>query len=214
MGINSPIGDSKIDYFNRKQRYSISTQAVVGGNLKFLDITTGYPGIHDARILRDSALYIQAKGSILLTEPTDFINGYKIKPLVIGEGAYTANTWLVKPFPNNLNLSQKQKKFNTFLSSARVAVECAFGILKARWRCLLNCLNHNIENLSDVIISCCVLHNTCLMERDSYIDNDDVLEHTLRWEWEKKTQRREEREFYVSVNTLQDILLDYVNADN
>ena len=39
--INSPTGDSKIDYFNRKQRYSISTQAVSGGNPKFLDIATG-----------------------------------------------------------------------------------------------------------------------------------------------------------------------------
>ena len=91
--INSPTGDSKIDYFNRKQRYSVSTQAVVGCNLKFLDIATDYPGsIHDARILRDSALYIHAERNILLTEPTDVIDGYKIRPLLIGDGAYPANT--------------------------------------------------------------------------------------------------------------------------
>ena len=102
--INWPTGDSKIDYFNRKQRYSISTQTVVGGNLKFLDIATDYPGtIHDARILRDSALYIQAERNILLTEPTDVIDGYKIRPLLIGDGAYLTNIWFVKPFPNNLN---------------------------------------------------------------------------------------------------------------
>ena len=200
--INSPTEDSKIDYFNRKQRYSISTQAVVVGNLKFLDIATGYPGsIHDTPILRDSALYIQAERNILLTEPTDVIDGYKIRPLLIGDGAYPANTWLVKPFPNNWNLYQKQKKFNKFLSSARVAVERAFGILKARWRCLLNCLDHSMENLSDVIISCCVLHNICQMKGDSYIDNDDVLEHTLQRERERRTQRREEREFHASANT-------------
>ena len=213
--INSPTGNSKIDHFNRNQRYSISTQAVVGGNLKFLDIATDYPGsIHDARILRDSALYIQAERNILLTEPTDVIDGYKIRPLLIGERAYPANTWLVKPFPNNLNLSQEQKKFNRFLSSARVAVERAFGILKARWRCLLNCLDDNIENLPDVIISCCVLHNICQMKGDSYIDNDDVLEHTLQRERERRTQRREEREFHASANTLRDILTNYVNAGN
>ena len=73
--INSPTGDSKIDYFNRKQKYSISTQVVEGGNLKFLEIATGYPGsIHDAGILRDSELSIQAKRNILLTEPTDVID--------------------------------------------------------------------------------------------------------------------------------------------
>ena len=213
--IDSPTGDSKIDYFNRKQRYSISTQAVVGGNLKFLDIATGYLGsIHDARILRDSALYIQAERNILLTEPTDVIDGYKIRPLLIGDGAYPANTWLVKPFPNNWNLYQKQKKFNKFLSSARVAVKRAFGILKARWRCLLNCLDHSMENLSDVIISCCVLHNICQMKGDSYIDNDDVLEHTLQRKRGRMTQRREEREFDESANTLRDILMNYVNVGN
>ena len=96
---------------------SISTQAVAGSNLKFLDIATGYRGsIHDARNLRDSALYIQAKRNILLTEPTDAIDGYKIRPLLIGDGAYLTNTWLVKPFPNNLNLFQKQKKINRFCS--------------------------------------------------------------------------------------------------
>ena len=140
-------------------------------------------------------MYIQAERNILLIEPTDVIDGYKIRTLLIGDGAYSANTWLVKPFPSNLNSSQGQKKFNRFLSSARVAVD------------------HNIENLSDVIISCCVLHNIWQMKGDSYIDNDDVLEYTLR-ERESKTQRREEREFHASANTLRDILTDYVNADN
>ena len=131
--INSPTGDKKIDCFNRKQGYSISTQTVVGGNLMFFDIATGYPGsIHDTRILRDSALNIQAERNIFLSEPTDVIDGYKIKSLLIGDGAYRANTWLVKLFLNNLNLSQEQKKLNNFLSSTRAAVECSFGILKAR----------------------------------------------------------------------------------
>ena len=51
------------------------------------------------------------------------------------------------------------------------------------------------------------------MKGDSYIDNDDVLEHTLQRERER-IQRREEREFHASANTLRDILTDYVNADN
>ena len=51
------------------------------------------------------------------------------------------------------------------------------------------------------------------MKGNSYIDNDDILEHTLQRERER-TQRREEREFHASANTLRDILTDYVNADN
>ena len=40
------------------------------------------------------------------------------------------------------------------------------------------------------------------MKGDSYIDHDDVLEHTLQRERERKTQRREDREFHASANML------------
>ena len=89
VGCKIPQTVSAIDGIHMKQRYSISTQVVEGGNLKFLDIATGYPGgIHDAGILRDSELSIQAKRNILLTEPTDVIDWYKIGPFLIGDGAY------------------------------------------------------------------------------------------------------------------------------
>ena len=75
-------------------------------------------------------MYVQTERSIFVTEPTDVIDGYKIRPFLIGDGAYPANTWLLKPFPNNLNLPQEQNKFNRFLSLGKVAVERAFRILK------------------------------------------------------------------------------------
>lgn len=40
--INSPWGDSEVDCSNSKLQYSINTQAVVGPNLEFIDITTDY----------------------------------------------------------------------------------------------------------------------------------------------------------------------------
>ena len=47
--------DSKYNYFCRKQRYSINTQAVVVGDLLFLDLATGFPGsLHDSRLLRQT----------------------------------------------------------------------------------------------------------------------------------------------------------------
>ena len=52
------------------------------------------------------------------------------------------------------------------------------------------------------------------MKGDSYINNDDVTEHNLQRERKRRTQRREEREFHASANTLLDILTDYANADN
>ena len=56
--ILAPSSDSKVDYFNRKPKFIVNTQAVIGANLEFLDVTTGYPGsVHDARVLRSSALF-------------------------------------------------------------------------------------------------------------------------------------------------------------
>ena len=44
--------DSKVDYFSRKQKFTVNTQAVIRANLEFFDIATGYPGsVHDARVL-------------------------------------------------------------------------------------------------------------------------------------------------------------------
>ena len=54
--------ESRVDYFSRKQRYTINTQAVVRANLMFLHIVTGYPGsLHNALILRLSNLHTRAK---------------------------------------------------------------------------------------------------------------------------------------------------------
>ena len=45
-----PVNE-RIEYFNRKQDYSIVIQGVADGSFKFLHVSVGYPGsIHDARI--------------------------------------------------------------------------------------------------------------------------------------------------------------------
>ena len=53
VGTSTAHTDKKIDYFCRKQKYSINTQAVVGGDLIFFDVTTGFLGsIHDSRLFK------------------------------------------------------------------------------------------------------------------------------------------------------------------
>ena len=61
-----------------------------------------------------------------------------------------------------------------------MTVERAFRILKARWRCLLKPLDNRIENVTAVVITCCVLHNICQMRKDEYIDKDGMLDEILR----------------------------------
>ena len=60
--IKTPENEQKYDYYCRKQRYSINTQAVVGANLLFLDVATGFPGsMHDSGVLRHSSLFRRAE---------------------------------------------------------------------------------------------------------------------------------------------------------
>ena len=150
-----------MNYFSRKQKYNVNTQAVVGSNLIFLDVATGFPGsIHDARMLDATKLYQYAKANMVLSKPSDAIENKEVRSLLISDGTYQA-TWQLKHYPFTIELNDTHKKINHKLSSAQVTVEKAFGLLKGRMRCLLKRLNNRLNNVSFIIIASYVLHNIC-----------------------------------------------------
>ena len=63
--------------------------------------------------------------------------------------------------------------FNKELSTARVTVECAFGILKGRWRVLQKRLDSSLKFAIKTTIACIVLHNFCIQANDDWDDEDD-----------------------------------------
>ena len=171
--------ENPVDYFDREHRYSVTMQAVVGGNLLFLDTAIGYPGsMHDARVLRSTELFRKAESGEILNEPVVAVNGAQRRPLLLGDGAYPRLPWLTKPFPNNVNLNDVQRSFNRRLSSARVVVERAFGVLKGRWRILLKRLDNRFANVSEIILSCCILHNICQEAGDEY-DEEEIIQRVI-----------------------------------
>ena len=85
---------------------TINSQAVVGSNLMFLDVSTGFPGsVHNARMLRASKLYQICEADELLTRPEKIIEGMRVRLLLLEDGAYFSTTWLVKPYPSNIRLT-------------------------------------------------------------------------------------------------------------
>ena len=58
------------------------------------------------------------------------------------------------------------------MSSARVLVECPFGILKSRWRILDAVEERNIAAVSKIIVACVVLHNFCILAGDEWGEDD------------------------------------------
>ena len=178
----------------------------------FLHLATGFPGsCHDARVWRATQLYEKLAMAEILQYPEKIIDNIRIKPIILGDGAYPLHANLIKPYPYTNRLSREEIQFNKKLSAARVTVERAFGVLKARWRILLKRLDSDITNVSDTIISCVVLHNFCQMENDQYIDHDLILQELIRKEQEARNARRQNNTVLGQANYIRDTLKEYVN---
>lgn len=61
--------------------------------------------------------------------------GREIGPHLVADSAYFLAPWLQKVYPEGTQ-DPDEIAFNEELSSARVSVQSAFGILKSRWRIL------------------------------------------------------------------------------
>ena len=83
--------------------------------------------MHDARVIRCSTIFRRAEGGDILTAPTVNINGNEKGPYLIGDSAYPLGPWLMKPYPEGTR-DRDETKLNKELSSARVKVECPFGL--------------------------------------------------------------------------------------
>ena len=84
--------ESKLDYFSRKQKYTINSQAALGSKLMFLDVLTGFPGsVDNSKMLRASTLYQKCEANELLTHQEKIIEGMRIRPLLLKEGVSPLN---------------------------------------------------------------------------------------------------------------------------
>jgi len=157
------------DYCNRKKYFSINLQAVVDAQMRFTNVYCGEPGsLHDARVLRRSPLYNAANEN----EETLFPQN----TFIIGDSAYPSISWLVPPFRDNGHLTAQQTEFNYMLSSTRMAVEKAFGLLKGRFRRIKFFTEYkHISFITDIVMAACILHNHCINEND--IDIDEYKEN-------------------------------------
>ncbi|XP_044588775.1 protein ALP1-like [Cotesia glomerata] len=153
INITKPRQHSE-SYVNRKGHHSIQLQAVCDSQARFLHCYAGNVGsIHDARVFRLSEV------NDYLNDPLKFPNDCHL----VGDAAYPIHKNLLTPYRDNGHLSIRQKNYNFCHSSARIAIERAFGLLKKRFRSLLTVLDMTRTDLiPDFIIACCVLHNICL----------------------------------------------------
>lgn len=142
----------RIYSFNRKGFHSTVLQAICDWDGRFLNTNIGYLGrVHDARVFCASPI-AQAIGNVNERE------SYVREPLVIlGDAAYPCTGWLVTPYASAH--TPERVTFNKVHSSARMAVERAFGKLKLQWATLHRNTMYGSRSMMYLCTAACILHN-------------------------------------------------------
>lgn len=164
--------ENKYDFLGKKVFYSVLVLGVADSNCKFIHASAGCPGaVSFARMLRGSALQRDIENGVILDAPRRLIDGNEVKPLLVSNSCFDLNSWLMTPYTQNPPITAAQNNFNSALSSAREKIVQAFGLLRGRWRCLLETMKEDTLRVPTTVIACCVLHNLCLeMEDDATIE--------------------------------------------
>ena len=89
---------------------------------------------------------------------------------LIADSGFSLTPTCLTPFTAPALAQPHRAQFNRRLSSCRAMIERAFGRLKQRWRHLL-LLADDMDNCTDVVLACFVLHNFCLMQ-----EGDELLD--------------------------------------
>ncbi|XP_024310351.1 protein ALP1-like [Brachypodium distachyon] len=138
--------------------------------MRFTSIVAGWPGsAHDTRIFRDTLDKYKKgfphppAGKYYLVDP-----GY---PNDTGYLApYRGQKYHLPEFRMGRPPSGKEELFNFAHSSLRNVIERSFGVLKQKWRILLDIPSYRVKKQTKIIIACMALHNFI---RESEIFDED-----------------------------------------
>ncbi len=138
--------------------------------MQFIFANAGQVGsVHDSTIWKSTSLYRQRSE---LFSPEAYL---------LADKAYSLDRYVITPYKEPIARQQSYKRFNIIHSRARVNIEHAFGILKARWQTLLHGLPLYIRNAkkdhlcaTHWMLSSIVLHNMLisLSEDNQWLEED------------------------------------------
>jgi hypothetical protein len=158
-------------HMNRHGYSSQNVMAVCDFDMRFTFVVAGWPGsAHDTRIWRDT-LWNKYKD--------DFPHPPQGKYYLVDSGypnrkgylaPYKGQRYHVLEFQNSSQPIGLKEVFNHAHSSLRNVIERSFGVLKMKWRILLNVPRYSMEKQKKIIIACMALHNFI---RDSNSSDED-----------------------------------------
>ncbi|XP_046408203.1 protein ANTAGONIST OF LIKE HETEROCHROMATIN PROTEIN 1-like [Ischnura elegans] len=156
-------------YFNYKKTFSIVLQGVADDHYKFLFVDAGgYGKQSDGGTFKASDLgkLLERKELNIPGEKCLPRSDVKVPHVFIADEAYPLQEYLMKPFSQK-TVGEAEDVYNTRLSSARKTIECAFGILYAKWRILSGCIETSPESADQQIKAACILHNI-IIDKDGW----------------------------------------------
>jgi len=88
--------------------------------------------------------------------------------VLLGDEAFPLSTYMMRPYSRSGRLNISKKIFNYRLSRARRTVECAFGILVARWRIYRQPIITRTSTAVKAVQATVILHLLLLIKNWTY----------------------------------------------
>jgi len=143
--------------------------AISDAKYRFIIVDIGAPGRQgDSGVLTNSGLMNLLEDNKLKIPPVAQLDGSNEEfPFVfVADEAFPLTTYMMRPYPRSGNLNITKKIFNYRLSRARRVVECAFGILVARWRIFRKPIIACTSTVQKIVQASIALHNFIIISEE------------------------------------------------
>ena len=156
-------GESGTKFHNYKGYFSINLMAVVTADYKFAVVDVGgFGSSSDGGILKASSFGKKLEAGKLDLPPDDCLPGGEVKVpfCFIGDAAFPSKKNILRPYPGkDHKMREDLRIYNYRHSRARMTVECAFGILAARFQLYQRKIQSTVMNVEWLVLATTVLHN-------------------------------------------------------
>ncbi|XP_073435274.1 uncharacterized protein [Dendrobates tinctorius] len=145
--------NSGSQFYNYKQYFSVVLLALVDSHYRFIIVDIGAYGFTGhSRVFNSSIVGQRLLNNQLDLPPPRQLPGTNIDPVpyvLVADEAFQLTRHVMRPYPRRI-LDHRRRIFNLLLSRARRLVECAFGILCAKWRILQSAIQLSEANVNEV----------------------------------------------------------------
>ncbi|XP_043464633.1 protein ALP1-like [Leptopilina heterotoma] len=156
-----------------------------------------YGSVSDVSAFQHTEFYRRLENNIAnIPNPVNLPNSNIMSSyFIVGDGIFTLRPYMMVPYKRNRPLTPLQKLFNYRLSRARQTIECAFGILSARWQILQKKMAFKLKTSISIVQALVCLHNFIITrELAAYEEQQQYFPERLMDQFIRANNAAEEEE--------------------